>query len=307
MKHDAIRKAFERDVAKGTVKKKANLGGRPRNDKVVHADGAGCNNKYLTYEQAKLFVAQAQYVTSTQEYKDWVKVKGFKFLPLTPTYVYREDWEGWNIYLGAPPPPTPRGIKRLPYPEAKSIAQRLAIKYDLTKGDCQKNWFLFCDAQYLLPKEERELPAGIPRVPQGYYDEWEGWPKFLGKGLKTKMEQLQMKSQLLAEANNDQIAKYNGQAVYAITAGIDASQPNLIKVIVNNDGLSQLIATANSLHYDIVSVYIYDKQELPAILDGLTTYGTDKGDSCFLIHDMQGLLSTLSFDTQELPKNLYLS
>lgn len=305
MRHESIRKAFERDLKKGSgEKKKPNIGGRKKKgSKTVHEQGAGVNGKYLTYEQAKIFVANAEYVTSSTEYKDWVKIKGYKFLPLTPTYVYRKEWEGWSVFLGAGELPEP--IKRLPYFEAKSIAQRLAIKYDLTDGDCFKNWINFCDEQYILPDDERELPKSIPRHPHSYYDEWEGWPVFLGKGLRSKIEQAQHKERLIAEAKDEQITKYKGQPVYAITTGVDPMNNNMIKVVVNYDGLSQLIATCNSLQYDILTVYIFDKAQLPTILDNLTMYGSDKGNSCFQIHDMSGLLSSLEFDTTLLPRELY--
>lgn len=302
--HEAIRKLFER-TAVTPEKKKTNLGGRkPKGKKTVHEQGAGLHNKYLTYEQAKIFVADAIYITSQTEYRDWVKVKGYKFLPLTPTYVYRADWEGWPVFLGAEPA-RPKGLKKLPYYEAKSIVQKLAIKYDLTDGDCFRNWLRFCDEQYLLPDDERDLPKTIPRHPHSYYDEWEGWPKFLGKGLRSKLEQLQEKAKLVAEANNDQITEYNGQPVFAITTGVDHMNPNMIKVVVNYDGLSELIAACNNLQYDILGAYIFDKNQLANILDDLATFGADKGDSRFLVRDMQGLLSTLSFGNIELPRHLF--
>ena len=302
--HEAIRKLFEK-TSTTPEKKKANAGGRKRKSKkTVHEQGAGLHNKYLTYEQAKIFIADAVYITSASEYKDWVRIKGYKFLPLTPEYVYRAEWEGWPTYIGTAKP-QPKGMKRLPYYEAKSIAQKIALKHDLTDGDCFKNWLQFSDAQYLLPPEERELPTSIPRHPQQYYDEWEGWPKFLGKGLRSKLEQVQEKAKLVAEANNDQITEYNGQPVFAITTGVDHMNQNMIKVVVNYDGLSQLIATCNNLQYDILSAYIFDKSKLPIILDDLATFATDKGDSQFLVRDMQGLLSTLSFGNIELPRHLF--
>jgi len=305
MKHDAVRKAFERSLKEPT-KKKPNRAGRKKKDyqSPVHKEGVGINNKYLTYEQAKIFCAEAEYITTKKEYKDWAKIKGYKFLPLSPDYVYRKEWEGWTVYLSAGPPPVKQHF-RLPYYEAKSIAQKLAIKHDLTEGDCRKNWIIFYDEQYLLPKEESEIPKGMPRLPEAYYDEWEGYPAFLGKGLKSRIETLQQKTQLEIETKNETIAKYNGQAVYAITTGIDPMNDNLIKVIVNYDGLSQLLATCDSLQYDIIATYIFDKNQLPAILDNLNANGVDKGDSCFLVRNMQALLSGLAFDTVELPKNLY--
>jgi len=300
MKHDAIRKAFENELKTGELKERDT---RHRKNRNAFKDGAGPNNKYLTYEQAKIFVAQAEYITSSTEYKDWVKVKKYKFLPQTPTYAYRREWEGWPKFLGVKEPiPSSR---RLPYYEAKSIAQELAAKHDLIEGNVFENWVNFCDAQYILPPEERELPEGVPRYPHGFYDEWEGWPAWVGKGLRSKIEQAQHKERLVAEARDSKIVQYNGQPVYAITTGIDPMNPNIIKVIVDNNGLSSLIASCNSLMYEIISVYIFDKTQLPAILDNLTNNGTDQGDSCFAIHNMSSLLSSLEFDTIALPRELY--
>ena len=303
MKHDAIRKAFERDQ-KIPELKKPNIGGRRKKNKPApHAQGSGPNNKYLTYEQAKIFVAAAEYITSSTEYKEWVRIKKYKFLPLTPTYTYRKEWEGWLRFLGAEDRiPTSR---RLPYYEAKSIAQELSAKHNLTEGDCFKNWVNFCDEQYILPEEERELPPGVPRYPHGYYDEWEGWPAWVGKGLRSKIEQAQVKDRLVAESRDQEITKYNGQPVYAITTGVDPMNSNVIKVIVDHTGLSSLIASCNSLQYDILTVYIFDRQRAEVILDNLNSYGTDKGDSCYVVHNMPALLSGLEFDTQKLPAHLY--
>ena len=302
MKHESVRKAFENDLKNKKIKK-PDFRHRKNRHSNRDREGAGPNNKYLTYEQAKIFIAQADYITSSTEYKEWVKIKKYKFLPITPTYAYRQDWEGWPEYLNVKR--VISSTRRLPYYEAKSIVQELAIKHNFAHGDCFGNWIDFCDAQYILPPEERELPEGIPRYPHGYYDEWEGWPAWVGKGLKSKIEHAQHKERLIAEARDSKITEYNGQPVYAITTGIDPMNPNMIKVIVDNNGLSSLIATCNSLMYEIISVYIFDKTQLPMILDNLTSHGTDKGDSCFTIHNMPALLSSLDFDTIAIPKDLY--
>lgn len=304
MKHNSIRvrDAFVRKIEddKAKAKSKANIGKPGPKNRPEY--GAGLHNKYLTYEQAVLFNKSAEYITSAKEYKDWIKIKGYKFMPLTPSYVYRKEWQGWLMFLGADAPK--EIVKRLPYYEAKSIAQALAIKYDLAQGDCVKNWVTFYDEQYLLPSDERELPKGIPRYPVSYYEEWEGWPKFLGKGLKTKLQTLQAKASIAASEKDDEIFKYNGQPVYALTTGIDAMNANVIKVIVEQSGLYKLIATCDSLQYDIISAYIFNPAQLPAILDNLNTYGTDRGNSCYVINDMAALISGLAFDTAELPRHL---
>ena len=299
---DNIRKKFE-----ASLKNTKNDTKRQKLYKQSFKSGAGVNNKYIAYEQAKAFLQMnGLLLISAKEYRTWRRVKDYKFLPLQPEFVYREVWEGWPVFLGKIPKRRPK-MPKLPYLEARSIAHRLTTKYPhIIDGDIRNNWLKFYDEQYLLPDEEQEIPKNFPRNPIGIYKkEFTGWPDFFGKGIYSKIEHAQKLKEIQAEETDANMDKYQGQPVFAITTGIDPMNTNLIKVVVSNQGLSTLVATCNSLQYDIIRVYIFDNNQLSIILDDLTTYGHDKGDSCYQIHNMNGLLSALAFDAVELPRKLY--
>jgi len=297
MNHEEIRNAFERKDAPRKKKKSRNMGRRGK--KRIQADGSdaffnGLNDRFLSYEQAKVFVQAAEFITSATEYKTWVKVKKFKFLPLSADLKYRDEWEGWGTFLGTGNE-NPRRIKPkyLPYREAKALVHVVAHKHNLMKGHVMQNWLSFLDQQYLLPEDERELPVTVPRNPQAFYDEWEGWPAWVGKNLKSKIDAIQHKATMEVEIKKSNVAKYDGQPVYAITTGVDPTNTQMIKVIVSYEGLSKLLLDCSNLQYDITRAYVFDKNDIDSIRHTLDSYGISQGNSTYMISDINALLHGL--------------
>ncbi|MBU3070204.1 integrase [Aestuariicella sp. G3-2] len=83
-------------------------------------------------------------------------------LPVNPGLVYKEEWQGWPLFLGRQP-------KQF-YPtlaEASSAAIALGIRTSV---------------EYQAKKRrDRQLPSDPERK---YKEEWQGWPSFLGKESK---------------------------------------------------------------------------------------------------------------------------
>lgn len=317
MKHDAVRLAM--DAKKKQVNKKKRNMGR-RGNKRINPDGTdkfynGLNNKFLDYEQAKLFCHAAEFVTSASEYKEWVKIKKYSFLPLSPNIVYApHGWEGWGTYLGTGNE-SPRASKRNypPYLEAKAIAQKLAVQFGLVDmvGDSRMLWLDLLDTQYMLPEHEREIPSNLNRNPQEYYDEWEGWPEYLGRDTargrsngngsrEAILKTIQQKEQISKDPKNDYAGKYSGEVVYAVTTGVDPIRENVVKIIVNYIGITELLSDCQKLQYDVIGVFIFDKNKVTELTLALEANGNAQGDTTYLIRDMNALLYDLRHITEEI-------
>lgn len=220
VKHKSIKNAFDRarrEEKKPRKSKGYAAGQKPKKYSIEKVDtiGVGPKGKYIPFDQARIFCHETDLIKSKPEYKRWVKVKGYKFMPLTPEYVYREYWQGWSDYLGVEVPRTHK--TRYSYQEAKQEAQRLALKYDLIQGSVRLNWLIFWDAQYLLPNSEKELSKKMPRNPDAFYEEWEGWPRFMGKKPEHRLDFLKQKEASAKDYNNNAISEYDNQPVYALS------------------------------------------------------------------------------------------
>jgi len=119
-------------------------------------------NRFLSYEDAKIFVREAN-IKNTREYRTF---KGRPLnLPSAPDRIYKENWEGWDIFLGT---------SYRTYEEAKKYVQSLNLK-------SREDWKIL--------SKQKKLPMDIPTsVEFVYKNEWEGWGKFLGTGRVASQE-----------------------------------------------------------------------------------------------------------------------
>jgi len=124
--------------------------------------------KYISFNKAKLF-AQSKRITSTKEWKDYVKSKGLPDnMSSNPQGIYKQRWKGWGDFLG-----TGRIADQLKvfygFKKSKSIVSKLKLN--------NKN-------QFHILRKTKKISVKIPYNPDKTYKrskEWKGWPDFLGK------------------------------------------------------------------------------------------------------------------------------
>jgi hypothetical protein len=113
-------------------------------------------NRFLTYDEAKIFVKEAN-IKNSREYRTF-KSKPLN-LPSAPDRTYKKNWEGWDKFLD---------VEFYSYKDAKKYAQTLNLK-------SRENWKEL--------SRRKKLPDNIPAsVNEVYKNEWEGWGEFLGTG-----------------------------------------------------------------------------------------------------------------------------
>lgn len=136
------------------------------------------------WEKWDQFLADRNILKSYQESKDFVKSLGIKTeegwkeycesdkkpdeIPTYPNKIYKNEWKGWDEFLGTGKvtfKATPKHTYRS-YADAKEYAKSLNIKY-------KKEW-----NDLVISKK---LPKDIPADPNNVYaKEWEGWSTFFG-------------------------------------------------------------------------------------------------------------------------------
>ena len=306
MKHDAIKQLFG-DEKKVSSKKSRTIGRRGK--KRLNPDGSdkffnGLNSKFLTYEQAKIFCHAASFITTAAEYKDWVRIKKYKFLPLTPNIKYRDEWEGWGEFLGTGNPGPNAKRTYMSYIEAKMFAQKMAIKHDLLDGHLMANWLNFLDNQMALPEAERDVGKNVNRHPQEYYDEWEGWPVFMGKNLKSKVDAMQQarKQEIEREIQEDFYSYYQNVRIVAILGGVDPIKPNVV-AIVHSQGLLNLLTMCDRNHADILAAYEYNPDREYEFMSSIQSQSQQISNELFSMRNVNATISDIATIFKEIPKD----
>ena len=263
----------------------------------------GLNRKYLSFEEAKAYIATVPYITTKIEYQDWCRVKKFTFLPITPNTVYRREWKDWPDYLGTDSLRAFRNKDYYSFYDAIGIIHKLAIKHDLKT---QVDWFNYYDDQYLTHEDDRDLPIDrIPKHPCHKYEECKTYAQWLGRNIKSKVDEMQHRQKMVKEIQEDIFTKYQGQPVFAITSGVDPINENLIKIIADHSGLASLVTSVEHLQYDILAVFIFDKNGVAELTQTLISNGLDYGDNCYLINNMSSLLYDMRNIAREIPSQEY--
>ena len=136
----------------------------PSNPNYTYADFPGWKlylgnhpkNLYLTWQEAAKAVKQLG-ITSCKDYKGKQKRKDSR-LPSSPEEKYA-DFPGWSVFLRGQP-------KKKFYPKWKAASK---VVTDLG---------IRSRRQY---RSKCALDSRLPKVPESVYDDFPGWPKFLGK------------------------------------------------------------------------------------------------------------------------------
>jgi hypothetical protein len=114
----------------------------------------GTKKEWPSYEETK---KEAQKIGFKNSRDYWQNRPSH--LPSHPQQVYKDEWEGWGIFLGT------RNIRNKEWPS-----------YEETKKEAQGIGFK------RIADYRQNRPSHLPSDPERVYsDEWEGWKVFLGK------------------------------------------------------------------------------------------------------------------------------
>ncbi|MDA8846989.1 hypothetical protein N9I94_04425, partial [Candidatus Pelagibacter sp.] len=129
------------------------------------------DNFKRSYSSAKKYVIGKNFTSSESFFSHARNDKTFPDdMPMSPEKVYKNEWEGWTIFLG-------NDWKS--YEEAKKFAQSKnflsGLKYkEFFRNQNNRNFGLLIN-----------IPADPPAI---YKDKWEGWTIFLGNDWKSYEE-----------------------------------------------------------------------------------------------------------------------
>ncbi len=126
-------------------------------------------NNFLSYKDCKIYAKSLKLRTV----KEWLNLKGRpENVPQKPKYFYKNEWEGWSIFLGVKIVSSKEKTKfYCTYLQAKKYAKSLKLKN-------VKEWIVFTI--------NKNFPAKIPKKPDRWFkNEWETWGIFLGTGTES--------------------------------------------------------------------------------------------------------------------------
>ena len=126
-------------------------------------------NNFLSYKDCKIYAKSLKLRTV----KEWLNLKGRpENVPQNVKYFYKNEWEGWSIFLGVKIVSSKEKTKfYCTYLQAKKYAKSLKLKN-------VKEWIVFT--------KNKNFPAKIPKKPDRWFkNEWETWGIFLGTGTES--------------------------------------------------------------------------------------------------------------------------
>ena len=114
------------------------------------------------FKKARKYVQDLEFQNTT-EYRKWATTdQKPQDIPTAPKRIYKKEWKGWEDWLGNK---ERKQKKYLDYSKAKKWAQSKKIP----SGTVWRKLV-----------SQKKIPKDIPGAPDKKYEEWEGWPKFLG-------------------------------------------------------------------------------------------------------------------------------
>ncbi len=203
-------------------------------------------------------------ITSRAKYWKWYDKHAPKYLPKYPNRTY-PDWGGWDDLLGVDNSfekelSRKRKITR-PYWEAVRWVQAQGYKdqYD-----------------YKSHYEDGDVPDDIPKAPQEFYPEWQGWGVWLGSNIRSyvmsKSENLNMMA----------LCRLKNQA------------GNMIEVISNPDGVQALQQQVlQRADLEPFKVYHVEPDEMQAVTAILAATGSNQGGNVYIVPNVHELTAEL--------------
>lgn len=203
------------------------------------------NENYLSWDEARAHM-RSELIPSRGKFFEWWERNKPKTIPRFPYRVYQEEWTSWNDFLGTNNKFNEKiGTKWRPFLEAVSWAIKLGLK-------SQAEWMEYC-------KQEEGLPADIPARPDLVYDEWRGWPHWLGN---RPVEAIQARKEI---AQNIQ--------VFYIVQYPDVPQ-NILSFGIESAGITSFKSRWEHEKFNIVRMFWYDPTKaakINKIIDALSS------------------------------------
>ena len=226
--------------------------------------------RYVPYDAAKIIVQAFGGITSRAKYWKWYDKQKPPHLPKYPNRTY-PDWASWNDFLGVD----------------NSFEKELNRKRKITRGYWESVRWVQAQGykdqyDYKRHYENGDVPLDIPKAPNAYYPEWQGWGVWLGKNVRSyvmsKSENLNMMA----------LCRLSNQA------------GNMIEVISNPDGvqaLQQQCAARGDL--EPFKVYHVEPEEQQPVTDILNTVASSQGGNVYICANIHELLSELDSMLQQ--------
>ena len=214
---------------------------------------------YLPYYQAKYYARTVQ-LTSRSKWLEWHREQGPKTIPRHPDRVY-EEWETWGEFLGTDNVPIPQ-IKRnwRPYNELIKYVHKL----ELSSEPEWRKW---------ISSDGR--PDDIPKWPERVYNEWGGWPEFLGYDLAGRLKGRTVET----------------NALYIVH---ELGMPDNVFIIgVDEGGKSSIIAKQQKSGFRIVKIYKYDPETANHVKLILSRQTSPWNDTQLLVSNVHQLVFEL--------------
>lgn len=214
--------------------------------------------RWMSYEAALLTVRQeAPHVKSRREYYKWHRSVRPVGLPRFPHRVYLKEWKGWPAFLGTDNVFAANKTREYrPYWEAVRFVQTLGLKTSV---------------EYLDAYEAGKIPADIPKSPNQWYQEWTGWPSFLGRWIENKVE-----------------------AAKADTAVMGLCHPSgmpvgYVKVVIAEHGVASFRKKCDDSGMMPYRVYKWDKTKTEAVKAILAQNGSPHDDGLWLVRNVHNV------------------
>ena len=124
--------------------------------------------RFMSFKKAKTFIRN-QGIQTSAEFKEWKRSgKRPKDFPSAPDLTYKEEWTGWNNFLGTGNIAPSRKKRFMSFKKAKTFIRNQGIQ---------------SSAEFKKWKRSGKRPKDFPSSPDlTYKEEWTGWGDFLGTG-----------------------------------------------------------------------------------------------------------------------------
>jgi hypothetical protein len=191
---------------------------------------SGPKPRMIPFDKARSILLD-EVVGSSRHYKKWYKLNRPANLPVHPDRIYKENWKGWNHFLGNNNFRIGENhhgrINYKSYEDAKQIIQKFGIK-------SWEEWREFCKTEY--------MPIDIPKRPDTFYrKDWISWKQFLGY------------------SNIDKIMDEVSTQKYLFIAKYYSMPNNVYKVDITNITLNNIQKYAKIQQFKIIKVYKYEE------------------------------------------------
>ena len=167
----------------------------------------------LSFADARQFVRD-ECISHRAEYFRWYDYNRPAQIPKYPRTAYKDEWKGWNDWLGNNN--TFKGVKRnfRPFSEAVAFVHKLHLK-------SAQAWF-----QYI---REHGIPDDIPSRPELVYrkrGDWVSWPHWLGNTLSTRVAGVQ---EIVKQAGLLYIVHIPGRPANVFKIGVELGGASAIR------------------------------------------------------------------------------